>query len=192
MLKHAGRGLLVRFATYYKSIHTLMDQALGAACLRKVAHKGVRCLFEGDGRIIDPDRLFLGDDVYIGRNFFIRATGDIYIGSNTHISRNVTLHTVNHNTNGALLPYDHTVVVKPIRIGSYVWIGMNCAVLPGVSIGDGAIIGMGTVVAKDVPPGAVVVGAGQREVGHRDLGHTRTLLMEERFLRINNKWAAND
>lgn len=169
-----------------------MDRALGAACLSKVRHKGARCTFEGDGRIIDPDQLFLGDDIYIGRNFFIRASGDIYVGSNTHISRNVTLHTVNHNINGSLLPYDHTNVLKPIRIGSYVWIGMNCAVLPGVTIGDGAIIGMGTVVAKDVPTGAIVVGAAQREVGHRDFELTKKLVKSGHFLRIKNKWTTND
>lgn len=192
MLKYVARQLLIQFATYYKSFQVHMDRALGSACLSKVRHKGARCMFEGDGRIIDPDRLFLGDDVHIGRNFFIRASGEIHIGSNTHISRNVTLHTVNHNINGNLLPYDHTNVLKPIHIGNYVWIGMNCAVLPGVTIGDGAVIGMGAVIAKDVPAGSIVVGAAQREVGRRDFEHARRLAMDGQFLRINNKWASND
>lgn len=46
-----------------------------------------------------------------------------------------------------------------ITIGNDVWIGVNCAILSGVTIGDGAIIGMHTVVSKDVPPYAVAVGS---------------------------------
>jgi maltose O-acetyltransferase len=46
----------------------------------------------------------------------------------------------------------------PVRIGSNVWIGGGAIVLPGVSIGDDAIVGAGSVVTRDVPPGTTVVG----------------------------------
>jgi maltose O-acetyltransferase len=45
-----------------------------------------------------------------------------------------------------------------VRIGSDVWIGGGAIVLPGVAIGDGAVIGAGSVVTRDVPAGATVVG----------------------------------
>lgn len=188
-MNKAIRDLIVLYAAFHKKVQSKLDRALGAACLRTVEHRGRNCVFEGDGRIIDAPNLKLGDDVYIGRNFFIRASGGINIGSYTHISRNVTLHTVNHNINGSSLPYDRTEIAKPINIGRYVWIGMNCEILSGVTIGDGAVIGMGTTVSKDVAPGAIVVGAAQRVVGMRDEQHTTHLLANGQFLRISNGWA---
>lgn len=185
-----ARSVLVGLATIYKIFQAHFDRALGAACLDKVRHKGQNCVFEGDGRIIDPDKIRIGNDSYIGRNFFIRATGGLYIGSHTHISRNVTLHTVNHNTDADILPYDRTNNARPIHIGDFVWIGMNCSVLPGVKIGDGAIIGMGTTVSKDVAAGAIVVGASQRVVGERDLDKMQRLSQQQKFLEIKNGWAS--
>jgi len=47
---------------------------------------------------------------------------------------------------------------RPIRIGRNVWIGFDCCVLPGVTIGDGAVVGARSVVAEDVPPYTIVAG----------------------------------
>lgn len=49
-------------------------------------------------------------------------------------------------------------LAKPIRIGRNVWIGFDCVVLPGVTIGDGAIVGARSVVTEDVPPFTIVAG----------------------------------
>jgi acetyltransferase-like isoleucine patch superfamily enzyme len=57
-------------------------------------------------------------------------------------------------------------VPRPIRIGRNVWIGFDSCVLPGVSIGDGSIVGARTVVFEDVPPLTVVVGNPARVVRH--------------------------
>lgn len=189
-LKRWGREALIVLAKHIRAAVERMDKAMGAACVRLVPQRGSRCVFEGNGKLIDPHRLELGDDIFIGRNFFIRATGGVRIGSYTHISRNVTLHTANHNISGKALPYDDTLITKPIRIGKYVWIGMNCCILPGVSIGDGAVIGMGTVVSKDVAPGEIVVGAGQRVVGRRDVDRTERLRSNGNYLKIRNDWAS--
>ncbi|MCK2182997.1 acyltransferase [Halomonas getboli] len=165
-------------------IKPLWRKAEGLAYIRRVKNKGERCVFEGGGDIIDPEKLILGCHVYIGRGFFIRATGGVFVGDYTHISRNVTIHTVNHNKNGKLLPYDRQDIVKPINIGSYVWVGMNSNILQGVTIGDGAIIGMGATVTKDVGPGEIVVGASQRVVGSRDDRHTIELVRNGSYLKL--------
>jgi maltose O-acetyltransferase len=54
---------------------------------------------------------------------------------------------------------------SPIVIEEDVWIGFNSTILKGVTIGKGAIIGAGSMVTKDVPPYAVVVGIPQRQIG---------------------------
>jgi len=190
-MKKLVRILLIALATCYKKLQPHFDRALGVASLRCIRARGVCCMLEGDGRVIDPECLELGDHIYIGRNFFIRATGGVRIGSYSHISRNVTIHTVNHNVNGVTLPYDRVDVAKRISIGRYVWIGMNCSILPGVTIGDGAVIGMNTVVTKDVAPGAIVVGAAQRVVGQRDPAATEELEKNNMFLLIENGWASH-
>src|SRR5690606_19293732 len=101
----------------------------------------------------------------------------------THISRNVVIHTSNHNYKGSALPYDRTLVTKSVVVGDYVWIGMNVKILPGVRIGDGAIIGMGAVISKDVAENEIIVSHGSRIVGHRDEGHVLLLKKSGSYLK---------
>ena len=72
------------------------------------------------------------------------------------IGHNVVLATLNH---GQLPENRHDLLPSPIYIGKNVWIGASAVVLPGVRIGDGAIVAAGAVVTKDVPPNTVVGGA---------------------------------
>jgi acetyltransferase-like isoleucine patch superfamily enzyme len=170
-------------AIIYLYVRPIFERVVGELQLSKIKHRGKNCKFDGYGIIIDASNLFLGDEVSIGRNFFIRATGCVSIGSYTHISRNVTIHTVNHNVKGNLLPYDLDEISSPISIGKFVWIGMNSSILSGVTIGDGAIIGMNSTITKDVQPGQIVVGSSQRCVGARDFEHTKILLDKQAFLK---------
>ena len=63
--------------------------------------------------------------------------------------------TINHDMNP---DKRGSMTFKPIHIGMNVWIGAHATILPGVNIGDGAIIGAGAVVNKDIPSNAVAVG----------------------------------
>ncbi|WP_439483849.1 acyltransferase [Cyclobacterium plantarum] len=164
-----------------------LDRLMGKTILFNLENTGINCHIEGYGRIYEKEKLYIGNHVSIGRNFFIRCRSNISIGDYTHISRNVTIHSANHNIHGDLLPYDHTLLSKPIVIGSYVWVGMNVSILSGVTIGDGAVIGMGSVVSKDVDPGEIVVGQGQRTVSTRNLEHTKYLVSNNKFLKISNE-----
>ena len=81
--------------------------------------------------------------------------GGIYIGDGTLIGHNVVLATLNH----AKSPSERSSMIPaPIHIGKDVWIGSNATVLPGVTIGDGAIIAAGAVVTKNVPERTIVGG----------------------------------
>ncbi len=102
-----------------------------------------------------------GKNLKIGKNVFINSgcrfqdQGGITIGDGTLIGHNVVLATINHDLDparrGDNLPF-------PIVIGEGVWIGANATVLPGVTIGDHAVVAAGAVVTKDVPADTVVGG----------------------------------
>lgn len=182
-MKRFVKKMLAFLVLPYLWVRPNLNQILGFAHLSKIKRKGKRCVIEGDGYFYGYDNVSLGDDVYIGRNFFVKADAQVTIGKSTHISRNVVIHTSNHNYKGALLPYDRELSKKPVTIGSYVWIGMNVKILPGVNIGDGAIIGMGAVVSKDVLENEIVVPNGVRVIGVRDKEHVSSLLAAGKYLR---------
>jgi len=140
-----------------------------------------------NGRIVitDPKSVIIGNNVHIGNNAYFASEGGLVIGDNTHISRNVVIYTVNHNYQGKALPYDSTVIQKPVLIGKNVWIGMNVSIAPGVHIGDGAIVGIGAVVARDVPPYSIVGLPPVRILKYRDAGHYTQLENERRYGGIN-------
>lgn len=79
----------------------------------------------------------------------------MFIGQRVLIGHNVVFATVNH---GQAVSQRAELSLAPIRVGDDVWIGLGAILLPGVTIGDGAIIAAGAVVTKDVAPGAKVAG----------------------------------
>lgn len=147
-----------------------LKEAWGKAALISVKNKGKDIRIHGKIRIISPHKLTLGDYVRIGGDSFFFCTGGLTIGSNSQISRNVTIYTANHNYLSPVVPYNNEYIEKSVTIGESVWIGMGVKILPGVKIGDGAIIGMGTIITKDVPPGHIVVNSlEQKTIGERNL-----------------------
>lgn len=110
-----------------------------------------------------------GKDVFVNSGCHFQDQGGITIGDGTLIGHNVVLATINHD----LLPKNNRKNhYKPIHIGNHVWIGSNSTVLPGVTVGDWAVIAAGAVVTKDVPPYTIVGGTPARII--------RTLTEEER------------
>jgi maltose O-acetyltransferase len=118
----------------------------------------------GDGSTVKPRfSCDYGFNIRAGRNLFVNYdcvfldVAPIDIGDDVQIAPAVQLYTATH-------PLDPAVRRsgleggKPIRIGHNVWIGGGAIVLPGVTIGDDAVIGAGSVVTRDVPAGVVVVG----------------------------------
>lgn len=98
-----------------------------------------------------------GDDVVINFGVTILDEAPVRIGDRTLIGPQVGIYTVNH----ALLPDQRAEGImraQPVEIGRDVWIGGHSVILPGVRIGDGAVIGAGSVVTRDVPPGVIAAG----------------------------------
>jgi serine acetyltransferase len=99
----------------------------------------------------------------------IGSAGGLQVGNYCALASGVTILTRDHHHRDAeSIPWGDARIVKPVVIGDYVWIGKNASILPGVTIGEGAIIGFGAVVAKDVPRRAIVVGNPGQVVKYRD------------------------
>lgn len=99
------------------------------------------------------NKMKMGKNVFINSNLLAMARGGITIEDDVQISGNVSLLTNNHD------PYDRMILpCKPILIKKGAWIGANVVILRGISIGKHSIVGAGSVVTKDVPDYAVVVG----------------------------------
>lgn len=101
----------------------------------------------------------IGKDVFINSGCHFQDQGGITIGDGSLIGHNVVLATINHDLNPANHRKNH---YAPIRIGCSVWIGSNATILPGVTIGDWAVVAAGAVVAKDVPANTIVGGVPAR------------------------------
>ena len=110
-----------------------------------------------------------GKNIHIGKHVFINMgckfqdQGGIFIGDGVLIGHNVVLATLNH----AMQPERRSdMLPAPIHIGKRVWIGSNATVLPGVTIGDGAVVAAGAVVTRDVPANTVVGGVHAKVIRH--------------------------
>ena len=97
----------------------------------------------------------IGKDVFINSGCHFQDQGGITIGDGSLIGHNVILATVNHDLAPKNNRKNH---YAPITIGNHVWIGSNATILPGVTIGEWAVVAAGAVVTKDVPPYTVVGG----------------------------------
>lgn len=101
--------------------------------------------------------IFLGANVFFNFGCVVLDVVEVTIGDNTQIGPNVQILTADHPRTPAErdagLEYG-----RPIRIGRNVWIGGGALLLPGVTVGDDAVIGAGSVVTRDVPAGATVAG----------------------------------
>ncbi|MVF12932.1 transacetylase [Ketobacter sp. MCCC 1A13808] len=95
--------------------------------------------------------------------------GDISIGSHVRLAPNTCLISDYYGIKKGLIIFSQPGVSKGrIVIGSDVWIGANCVVLSGVEIGNGAVIGAGSVVTKDIPCYAIAVGNPAAPIKYRE------------------------
>lgn len=118
-----------------------------------------------------PERASIGDHTYIGPEAHFACDGGLRVGRGVMIGPQVFIQTSTHRWEGPDLeavPYDHHITSGPVVIGDHVWLGARVVVLPGVNIGDGAVVGAGSVVTADVEPCAVVAGNPARILRHRD------------------------
>lgn len=110
-----------------------------------------------------PWRLRVGDHSWIGERVWIDNLSEVSIGSHTCVSQGVYLCTGNHRWDTP----DFSLDAKPIEIGNHVWLAAGSAVGPGVRVGDGAVLTLGSVAAKSLDPWSIYSGNPIRRVGAR-------------------------
>ena len=114
----------------------------------------------GNGNFFTPPfQIDCANCVHLGKNVFsnhgltVMSVGTITLEDGVMLGPEVALLTVNHEPKNI-----RTIMTKEIRIRKNAWIGARVSILPGVTIGENAIVGTGSIVTKDVPDNAVVVG----------------------------------
>lgn len=131
----------------------------------------LRCGTRGGGRIVIQDEVYIGDDTIIS------SESSVTVGTLTLISHGVHIFdTAGHPVSPAMREKDWRIVMgqiqeerpaattSPISIGTRVWIGLNCIIMGGVTIGENAVIAAGSVVLHDVSANTVVAGNPARKI----------------------------
>ncbi|GJE16526.1 sugar O-acetyltransferase [Methylobacterium marchantiae] len=127
----------------------------------------------GDQAVIRPPfhcdygfNISIGANVFLNFNCLILDCTTVTIGDRTQIGPGVQILTADHPREAEAREAGMEFA-RPIAIGRNVWIGGGALILPGVTVGDHAIIGAGAVVTRDVAPGATVVGNPARPVSRK-------------------------
>lgn len=162
----------------HKLMHKLSEEARRLTCeINTVYHtqEELRRLFseligkrvgEGFG-LFPPFYTDCGRNITVGKRVFINEgccfqdQGGIEIGDDCLIGQQVVIATLNHDLNPA---HHKDMFPKPVKIGKNVWVGAHATILPGVTVGDNAVIAAGAVVTKDVAPNTVVAGVPAHKV----------------------------
>lgn len=114
----------------------------------------------------------MGDYASLSEGVDCYTVDTISIGDQTTVSQGVKLCTAGHDISSPVMELTHS----PIAIGANAWIAAWSIVLPGVMVGEGAVVAAGSVITKDVKPWTVIGGNPAREIKKRELvevGHRR-------------------
>ena len=119
---------------------------------------------------------------YVGPQAFWSGKGGIEIGNNVIFGPKTTIWTYNHNyKSDKFIPYFNDDILEKVVVEDNVWVGLGAILMPGITISEGAIIGAGAVVTKDVPQYAIVGGNPFQIIGYRDKEKYEELKKNKRF-----------
>ncbi|MCX6343546.1 MAG: acyltransferase [Armatimonadetes bacterium] len=141
---------------------------------------GVEC--DASVSVVHPERLAIGNYVYIGPRTYLNATGGLEIHDHTIISQEVAvLSSLHRYKESTMVPYDAVELLRPVTIERCVWIGLRAIIMPGVTIGEGSIVGAGAVVTKSCAAGSILAGNPARVVATRDMERYQELVDNKQF-----------
>lgn len=117
------------------------------------------------GQIRVARRLRIGNDCFVAEGVVLDARGGLSIGSHVSINSGVQVWTAQHDWESPSFAY----VAAPVSIGDRAWISARVVILPGVTVGEGAVIAAGAVVTKDVEPWTLVGGVPAKFIKRRPI-----------------------
>lgn len=151
----------------YISPESRIHPRLGRIVLGDKCKVGINTIIEGNV-VAGNNCSFQPYTMIVGYGTNEDNSGLITIGNDVRIANNVIMIARNHNFDDVTKPIcKQGCTDKPITIGNDVWIGARVNIMAGVTIGDGCVIGAGSVVTKDIPPYSVAVGVPARVVKSR-------------------------
>jgi acetyltransferase-like isoleucine patch superfamily enzyme len=142
--------------------------------LRRFFKIGKDCIIAHNVLFNQPDslkggKLILKDRVEISPHVEIDYSGGVTLEEDVWISQGVIIETHSHEVRSRRLKYDHEIITSPLVIKRDAWIGARAFITPKVTtIGEGAVIGAGSIVTKDVPDWAIVAGVPAKIIGYRE------------------------
>lgn len=119
------------------------------------AQIGANVLIRPSAWITYPWKLSIGDYTWIGDEVVLYSLGEIHIGAHTVVSQRSYLCSGTHDYNQPTFD----ISAPPIHIGNQVWLATDVFVAPGVTIGDGTVVGARSSVFHDLPAGMICVGS---------------------------------
>jgi acetyltransferase-like isoleucine patch superfamily enzyme len=144
----------------YLPFHTLR-----IFCLRVLKAKvGKRTGIYRGFEVRRPRLLTIGNSSVIGHGALLDARCGLTIGDNVNLSNEVMVWTLHHDYNDS----NFAQTGAPVTIGNYAWICSRAIILPGVTIGEGAVVAAGAVVTRDVAPYTVVGGVPAKPIAKRN------------------------
>lgn len=114
-------------------------------------------------RFYDPRNITIGEDSIVGEFAVLDGRDKLIIGDHVDIASEVMIYNSKHDSNDP----DFRTINGKVLIKDYVFVGPRAIILPGITIGKGAVVAAATVVTKDVPAYAIVAGVPARIIGER-------------------------
>ena len=141
--------------------------------------QGSHCHIRRPLYIKNPHNIVLGDQVLINASITILAYAPVSVGDFTAFAPNVSIITSGHDVEKSGMAFKKSKKVGPITIGANCWIGAGAILLPGIEIGEGTVVGAGSVVTKSLPPWSIAVGIPARVIRARVVESTEIAASRE-------------
>lgn len=159
--------LIIKDNFFYEYLNKYLDELRDKKLKERLKSCGKKIRLRQPIVIESPGYVEIGNNVSFASFVHIWGRGGVKIGDNTMIASHVAITSSGHKYEYEKM--HETAVHKKIEIGKDVWIGSHSTILPGVKIGDGAVVGANTLVKDDVPKKSIFVGNPGRVIKYRKI-----------------------